>query len=447
MINERGLMDKAQRDLSSAGYPLVLAGMPLTLRDRRYELDAVGFTSDKSGSLRPYVVIEVKGSARFDEQGLLDRFALIRDVLGTRHHYVLAGDRWLAADPGLRGFAHVDSLPFPERTDGVLQDRGLLSVILRARLWALSEQLRGGEAHPTLAAVRQLIADLTASGHGRLPLGGDQVVSVDPLLVWQVVRDEIRHFLVRAPHFEEFLSPPSLAGPLVRLLGDTVPSSVTDPFAGLGSFLWAAADRTSAHGGVVELSGMDVNASLVELGSAIAQLCPFPFRLELGNSFTAEVAPVDAVISQPPAGLRLPEPRLLASGDATRDGDLAAIDVCLSQLRPGGRAVLHLSRGWTFRGGEAARYRAYLAQNWRVAALIGLPSGAFSGTAIPSVVLVVDRAAPGETFVAQLEANWAAELDEDSDVLRACLAHLRGGPSDMSVGAQLDASEGDEESR
>jgi hypothetical protein len=99
--------------------------------------------------------------------------------------------------------------------------------------------------------------------------------------------------------------------------------------------------------------------------------------------------------------------------------------------------VLHLSRSWTFRSGEAARYRAYLASHWRVAALIGLPPGAYAGTNVPSAVLVVDRADPGDTFVASLEANWADELAPGGAVLTECLEHLdapyavggAGGPS------------------
>ena len=98
--------------------------------------------------------------------------------------------------------------------------------------------------------------------------------------------------------------------------------------------------------------------------------------------------------------------------------------------------MLHISRGWTFRGGDAARYRAYLAANWRVAALIGLPAGAYAGTSVPSTILVVDRAEPGDTFVANLEANWAEELAPGGTVLTDCLKHLEAPRMHASAGGR-----------
>jgi type I restriction-modification system DNA methylase subunit len=118
-------------------------------------------------------------------------------------------------------------------------------------------------------------------------------------------------------------------------------------------------------------------------------------------------------------------PRQLSGGSSTKDGTIAAIDLCLQALRPGGRAVLHLPANITC-STSGERYRQTLVNKYRVAAVIGLPSGAVTGTAIRSVHLVIDKAKPGETFVAQLGEDWTAQLAPRGAALQAALAHLDG---------------------
>ena len=426
---ERALVSRVHMQLREAGYPLVLAELRLPLVNADRRVDVVAFAADDNGVLRPSVAVEVKRHRRADrEQSALDQLAMAREVLATRRHYLATEDGWWEADAGLRGFSRADGPVAPERMGGELRDPDTTALVLRQWLWRVSDQFRGTSADPALAAVSGL-APLLEDG---VPTVDGTPIPVDGGVLWHVARDVIRHQLVLGRHLETFLSPPSLAAPLARLLGEELPASVADPFAGLGSFLWAAADRAVAAGRSVELTGIELNREVVDLASSIGRLCPVPLTFRADNSFTATEPHVEAVISQPPLSARLEEPFQLSSGDVTRDGELAAIDVCLNRLLPGGRAVLHLSRGWTFRGGEAARYRSYLAQRWRVGALIGLPGGAYSGTAIPSVILVADRAAPSETFVGQLEANWASELAPGGDVLHDCLTHLEGAALDGS---------------
>ncbi|MCZ7424104.1 hypothetical protein O7607_30415 [Micromonospora sp. WMMA1949] len=42
------------------------------------------------------------------------------------------------------------------------------------------------------------------------------------------------------------------------------------------------------------------------------------------------------------------------------------------------------------------------------------------------MLLVIDRAEPGETFVAQLGDDWAAQLSETGAAMNAALEHLDG---------------------
>lgn len=422
MNSERELLARVREDLRAAGYPLVLADMRLPTTRKEHRLDVVAFAADSTGALQPAVVVEVKQRRVHDPQLVLDQLALARDILGTRLHYLVTPDGWLEADGGLRRLQQVDGPAEADRPGGELRDISTVELLLQQYLWAESNRHRN-EAGPdaALGAVRDLLIRFASPA----TVPADQTVPMDPATRWLAVRDVVRKYLARDRHLEPLLSQPALARPVAQLLGDVVPPRVEDPFAGLGAFLWAVADRAVEAGTVVQLSGTDINSNVVELASAVGVLCPVPLQFRVGDSFRLQDGdPVDAVLTQPPLGLRLPDPFRLSSGATTKDGELAAIDVALSRLTPGGRAVLHISRGWTFRSGDAARYRAYLAAKWRVAALIGLPAGAYAGTSIPSTILVVDRAQPGETFVANLEANWAEELAPGGSVLTECLKHL-----------------------
>lgn len=422
MSTEMELLTRVREDLRAAGYPLVLVEMRLPGTRKQHVLDAVAFAADATGALQPAVVVEVKQRVNADPQQSLDQLALARDVLGTRAHYVATRDGWLEADGGLRRLTPVNGPAEPERPGGELRDAAIAELLVQEYLWAESNRHRndwGPDA--AMRAVRNMLAHSA----GPASVLNSDGVPMDSSTRWHTVRDVVRKQLVRDRYAESLVSPPALARPLAQLLGSVVPPRVHDPFAGLGAFLWGVADRALDDGVSAHLTGGDINATIVELAALVGALCPTPLTFSVTDSFREQNdEPVDAVLTQPPMGLRLPEPVQLSNGASTRDGDLAAIDVALRRLKPGGRAVLHLSRAWTFRSGEAARYRAYLGSHWRVAALIGLPPGAYAGTGVPSTILVVDRAEPTETFVANLEANWADELAPGGAVLSACLEHL-----------------------
>lgn len=421
MTSEKDLLTRVRKDLLAAGYPLVLTEMRLPTTRKVQRLDVVAFAADSTDALQPSVVVEIKQRTVDDPQRVLDQLALARDVLGTRRHYLVTPDGWLEADGGLRRLQQVDGPAEPERLGGELRDISTAELLAQQYLWAESRHRNEAAPDAALRAVRNMLIHFA----GPAAVLADQTVPMSPATRWYAVRDVVRRYLVRDRYLQPLLSQPALARPLAQLLGNVVPARVEDPFAGLGAFLWAVADRAMEADTVVHLSGTDLNANVVELASAVGALCPMPLLFRVGDSFRAKDSePVDAVVTQPPLGLRLPDPFQLSSGESTRDGELAAIDVALSRLKPGGRAVLHISRAWTWRGGDAARYRAYLAAKWRVAALIGLPAGVYAGTSIPSTILVVDRAKPGDTFVAHLEANWVEELASGGTVLTECLEHL-----------------------
>src|SRR5690606_1408378 len=120
----------------------------------------------------------------------------------------------------------------------------------------------------------------------------------------------------------------------------------------------------------------------------------------------------DVVVAVPPMGLRMypheAQPELL-NGQRAKDGDIAIVDSILRSLKPGGRAVILVSSSFTFRA-SGEDYRRFLAENFRVAALIGIESALRPLTNIPTVLMVIDQAPAGETFVAQLAGDWESQL-------------------------------------
>lgn len=110
-------------------------------------------------------------------------------------------------------------------------------------------------------------------------------------------------------------------------------------------------------------------------------------------------------------------------GSMTKSGDVAVIDRCIAALRPRGRAVLHTARDWTWQE-QASQFRGQLRGSVRISALIGLPTGLFPGSAIDSVIAVIERKTPATTFVAQLGGDWATQLSEGGAALSAYRHHI-----------------------
>lgn len=214
-----------------------------------------------------------------------------------------------------------------------------------------------------------------------------------------------------------------IADAVARLLGNRLGGAVLDPFCGIGNFLWAAVERAAAMEGPAEFIGQEINAELAELAGQIARTAPLLANVTAGDSFEGALPTADCVVAAPPFGLRTMRPWTLLDGSQARELETAALDLCIRQLRPGGRAVLLLPNGITFRQ-NLEPYRRYLANELRIGALIGLPAGALVNTGARAVLLVIDSAPPGETFVAQLGEDWRAQLSETGAVMNAALEHL-----------------------
>lgn len=415
----------AVQALQDAGYPLVL--QEVARDEKRARADVVAYAPGSDGGLQPAVAVEVKklGSARSRDDAL-DQLADARHTFGTRQHYVFDGAAWFEADSGLRDL-HPVAGPTRNEVTGPfhLTDALLVERLLGQHWWRLADRHRGERSIDE--NLRLLVEQIAEERSFQV---GDVQVPVDEDLLWLAART-LALRVQSERRFADGTTDQAVAKAMASIAG-VEGRAYLDPFCGMGSLLWHVADLLQTTQRAAQLRGLDINADVVATAQAFARLCPLSLSIHVRDAFQplpgdpgeGSALTADRVLAQPPLGLRRAEPYILGNGDATPDGDLASLDVCLRALQPGGRAVLHLGRGWTVRSGTAMRYRRFLAETMRVTAIIGLPPGAMPGTQVASVIAIFEKSSPGQTFVAQLEQDWQQQLSSEGEVLRALLAHL-----------------------
>ncbi|MFM9378797.1 class I SAM-dependent DNA methyltransferase [Gordonia sp. VNK21] len=416
------MRDEVRARLRVAGFELVQLEAPIDPRSK-VRPDVVAWAADNSGELVPWAVVEIKSGQFKTPELALPALARSRDLLGTTDHYAVVNGQWFKADRSVRSLEPVDGPTPPQHGPrGLLVDEGLATSLLLKSLW---RHVDGERAHGAQVDNFFPAADLTAEPDVAGIETADGFVPVRSDVLWQARRRALIEFASNTGKGEALASDPVIARAMADLAGPPIAGTVLDPFCGTGSFLWAVMDRALRHDAPVEFVGVEVNDGLASLAGTIGRTAPLLTTIVSGDAFEVELPLADLVLAAPPLGMRLREPRVLLDGSTTTDMTVAAVDLALQQLRPGGRAVLHVAAGFTFQR-AAEQYRQYLAEQLRVAALIGLPGGAVPGTGVRSVLLVIERREPGETFVAQLGEDWETQLASGGAALTAALAHIDG---------------------
>jgi hypothetical protein len=325
--------------LSAAGYPLVRKEVPVVPGKRHFILDVVAWGPDSSGELSPQVAVEIK---RHTDQSTLAaalrQLELARDVLGTRHNYVVLGDSWYAGDSGLITAAPVTG-PARVTRDGPvrLTDPALVTDLLIRRMFRHADEERGRQQ-----AGQLFISAATQVMRESLSVGGiaaeGQVIHVPRNVLADALFGGLLTSLARpgSPGGEYLTQPP--VGRVLGLLLQARGGLVLDPFCGSGSLLWHAAQYRTP-GIPLQLVGRDIDEQVIGLARLAAGLLPESHDITVGDSIQEELPGADYVISQPPIGLRTNQVSELLDGNTTGDGDLVVLDRCISALRSGGRSV------------------------------------------------------------------------------------------------------------
>jgi N-6 DNA Methylase len=428
--------DAIRQALERAGFELIQFDARLPNIDEKLRPDVLAWASNAEGMLVPWAVIEVKNRRGHVVPELaLPQLARTRDLLGTVDHYVILNGEWLRADAGLRSLEPVPApVPPPFGGRGELADVGLATSLITEGLWEGTNQLRS-QPHTSPGVDFSFPQGwvLELSQHGVETRSGT-IVPVRSDVLWEARRRAMVDFTRRRSGGGEFSSHPVIARAVAALITGRLDGDLFDPFCGTGSFLWEAIDQAhQLDKGLNIVRGFDMNNRLVKLARSIGTAAPVAVEIVQADAFDADFPLSRAIVSSPPFGLRLQHPYELMDESRSIDGETAAIDRILRALAPGGRAVIQVTHAFLSRA-SAHPYRRYLANNFRIAAMIGCPSGSVPGTKIGSVLLVVDNGQPGETFVAQLGEDWEAQLSLGGPALEATLAFIDDSEDPESVG-------------
>jgi type I restriction enzyme M protein len=206
----------------------------------------------------------------------------------------------------------------------------------------------------------------------------------------------------------EFRTPANINELLVALAHPGPGERLYDPCFGFGGILTAACQNVSrteksnfSRNGApdLQIAGMDINlnafavtlARLALMGVATPQL-EIGNSLERGNPRSPGKEGYDLVITNPPWGQRVEMRGMDHFPIQTPDSTALFIQHALSQLRPGGRAVIVVPKGFLFQQGKLASVRQWLLERHRVETVISLPDGAFlPNTSIKAAILILTR--------------------------------------------------------
>lgn len=176
-------------------------------------------------------------------------------------------------------------------------------------------------------------------------------------------------------------------------------ASVYDFSCGYGRTL-AAAMKFNVD---VSAFGNDVNREAVGIGQLFCFMCGLQ-NFELQQQDTLQLLAqentfgrkVDYVISHPPLGLKLDDEIRTKYGVVRRDATIGFVVHALNSLKEDGRAVVTVSNSVLFQGAATGEIRRTLIEDDLIEAVITLPGGLFSGTAIPVTMLVLNKKKTGE---------------------------------------------------
>lgn len=213
----------------------------------------------------------------------------------------------------------------------------------------------------------------------------------------------------------QFFTPNQVATLMVGLAKPRSGESVYDPCFGSAGLLTAALENVEHRdhlqlGGAtytpgkqsLHLAGVEINhdAYIVGMTRLVLSGVNDP-QIELGNSL--ERVPsnnpnsdgYDIVFANPPWGMKVELYGLDHYPIPTKDSSSLFLQHAISQLRPGGRAVIVVPPSLLFRSGREQDLRRWLAEEHSIECVVSIPRGAFAPhTSIETCLIMIRRGTP-----------------------------------------------------
>lgn len=211
----------------------------------------------------------------------------------------------------------------------------------------------------------------------------------------------------------QFTTPPDLCRVMVDIAAPKAGERIYDPCFGMGGLLVTAARRlqesqsTLAPGAWADLQensifGIEQQPDLCLLAAVRLMLAGITTpRIECGDTLEREPghragsSGFDCILAQPPFGQKLERAVSSLYRIPSSSGENLFLQHILSSLRTGGRAVVLVPEGMLFRGGAEAHLRKLLLTEYRVNAVVSLPTGILMPhTGIKTSLLLFQRLPP-----------------------------------------------------
>lgn len=423
MTEMKKLIDQTVQVLVELGYSV--DSQTWMSRGNKGRVNIFGWGAGTQGNIVPLVAVEVLEAVTPENIELaLQQLSSAQTMMDTRNSFIFDGETWWRVSEDFRS---VEEGPQPNPVKALtkkITNSFAIGPMIKPELWKAMDATRGQLSiqEGIISAIRTILDSSTNLGDA-IALSGNATMPLDR----QAFVKALQQILMQMSGKDaQFGTPTEVVDFLFNLVG-SLPKVKTfyDPFAGSGSTAreaWIRFGLTSDE--QIQITGREINNSVVELAEVLNSASKSHVTMELGNSFMLPSISADLVVTVPPLGMRLNEPIQTPFG-STKNGDIAAIALAVSSLKPNGVAAMISPPGWTW-SKEGQALRDWLSQNYHVIALLGLPPVLNKVTAISPVALVVRNSAPGNTVVGTLKEDWLTQSSEDQELNLAVNEILRG---------------------
>jgi hypothetical protein len=423
MTEMKKLIDQTVQALVELGYSV--DSQTWMSRGNQGRVNIFGWGAGSQGNIVPLVAVEVLETVTPQNIELaLQQLSSAQTMMDTRNSFIFNGQTWWRVSEDFRS---VEEGPQPNAVKALtkkITDPIAIGPMIKPELWKAMDATRGQlSVQEGIIAAIQTVLDNSANLGDAIALSGNASMPLDR----QAFVKALQQILVQMSGKDaQFSTPPEVVDFLFNLVGNlSGVKAFYDPFAGSGSNTreaWIRFGLISEE--KIQITGREINSSVVELAEVLNSASKSHVTMELGNSFMLPSVLADLVITVPPLGMRLNEPIETPFG-STKNGDIAAIALAVSSLKPNGVAAMISPPGWTW-SKEGQALRDWLSQNYHVIALLSLPPVLNKVTAISPVALVVRNSVPGETVVGTLKEDWLTQSSEDQELKRAVDELLKG---------------------
>lgn len=239
----------------------------------------------------------------------------------------------------------------------------------------------------------------------------------------------------------EYIQPLEITRLVCNLADIKSASKVFNPFAGLASFATQLEDNQSYYG-----------QELVPATWIIGKLRLLAYGKSEQTDYVCEDSIVnwpsndtkfDCIISNPPFGLRIND-RQGFFGYTVRTVDQFLLLNGIESLTSNGKLIVLLPQGFLFKSGQDQQIRQMLIEEDLIDTIISLPGGLLANTAIPFVVLVLNKAKEHANKVRLVDAtSFVSSKTTKEKVLNdiALTTFLQQGKVDKEVVRIVDRQE------